>query len=173
MTMEELKAQAQKETANLLRSVRREGDVACAERFLQPKGTTTTDYSIKSMARLVNSLADTKNPDGTIKYPYVNSLDTVDRAFLAQFFTGFHSAVNPEIYDLNFEAFVALYEKILSINYPVMQEAISKRNEQSIESGKEVMNTTQLNADLIAQMKALINSISYAKIQSAGVGVVS
>ena len=173
MTMEELKAENEKKTAALLKSIRKEGDIACAERFLQPKGTTTSDYSYNFMGPFVNSLADRLNPDDTIKYPYLNSLDSVDRAFLAQFFTGFHSAVNPEIYDLNFEAFVALYEELLKINYTVIQEEISERNAISIELGKKVMKTSQVNANILTQMKALINSISYSKIQNAQVGLTS
>ena len=141
-------------------------DAKLAEMFLVPKKHHTITYSIICNAGA--NLKTLENEDGSVKYPYYAALTAVDSAYVHTRILEKYIAISrdPKKYDVNLEAVVAVYNKLLEDNWQEFDAEVRKADKETREQGKKTRNYSfYLNSVLIEQTLSILNSIDLKNVK--------
>ena len=139
-------------------------DQELAKLFLVRKPERALNFD--DLVTKINTISQTKNPDGSIKYFYVSSIPDVEYTFfIDKIFKRWGGLVgDPNIYGLNLENVVALYNKILSDNWTLLNGQISDLNRQFLRRGAERNKTATVNFEMIKSIFEILELINIQKV---------
>ncbi len=153
-----------KYTRNSIKGLYEESDIQLARKFLVKKNKDK--ITIDTIADEVDKYKNLENPDGTKKYPKISALPNVDYSyFVYQIFMKYDILCRDvNKYDLNIEAFVNYYEKILTENWNIFDTERLELDRQFLRLDKRRNRTPQANVYMFNSIADAVKLIDLTKI---------